>query len=344
MKNAYKDDSGRKIMTRLFRILGTLLFFYAGTAWSADDELIKRPPKPTKSYTIGVLEPNMAIPHFVAQAYGFVDEAEKLGMKVIMYDAGEHKNVAKQVSQMEDLIANKVDVICIVPGTSVTAMAQIDQAVAAGIPVVNVNIMSENQKVLGRIRSDDYEQGRLQGEFIAKALKGKGNVVMMNGVSGNSAFINRAKGFQEYVAKYPDIKILSEQWTPNATDRGLKLMEDWSQTFPKIDAVFSGADRLAIGAAQALRAQGKKPGDVVITTVDYNDDTERFVREGWISAAMAQSPVLMGRWGVRVALAALQKQSIPDKLFTPNFVMTKDNADTVDLTLIRQPKGWRPPL
>ena len=331
-------------MTRLFRILGTLFFFYAGTALAADDELIKRPPKPTKSYTIGVLEPNMAIPHFVAQAYGFVDEAEKLGMKVIMYDAGEHKNVATQVSQMEDVIANKVDVICIVPGTTVTAMAQIDQAIAAGIPVVNVNIMSENQKVLGRIRSDDYEQGRLQGEFIVKALKGKGNVVMMNGVSGNSAFINRAKGFQEYVAKYPDIKILSEQWTPNATDRGLKLMEDWSQTFPKIDAVYSGADRLAIGAAQALRAQGKKPGDVVITTVDYNDDTERFVREGWISAAMAQSPVLMGRWGVRVALAALQKQPIPEKLFTPNFVMTKDNADTVDLTLIRQPKGWRPPI
>jgi ribose transport system substrate-binding protein len=330
-------------VTKLFSLLGTLLFFYVGTAW-ADDELIKRPPKPTKSYTIGVLEPNMAIPHFVAQAYGFVDEAEKLGMKVIMYDAGEHKNVAKQVSQMEDLIANKVDVICIVPGTTVTAMAQIDQAVAAGIPVVNVNIMSENQKVLGRIRSDDYEQGRLQGEFIAKALNGKGNVVMMNGVSGNSAFINRAKGFREYVAKYPDIKILSEQWTPNATDRGLKLMEDWSQTFPKIDAVFSGADRLAIGAAQALRAQGKKPGDVVITTVDYNDDTERFVREGWISAAMAQSPVLMGRWGVRVALAALQKQPIPEKLFTPNFVMTKGNADTVDLTLIRQPKGWRPPI
>jgi ribose transport system substrate-binding protein len=331
-------------MTRLLRMLGMLVFLCAGAAAAADDDLIKRPPKPAKQYTMGVLEPNMAIPHFVAQAYGFVDEAEKLGVKVIMYDAGEHKNVAKQVSQMEDLIANKVDVICIVPGTSVTAMAQIDQAIAAGIPVVNVNIMSENPKVLGRIRSDDYEQGRLQGEFMVKALKGKGNVVMMNGVSGTSAFVSRAKGFQDYVAKYPDIKILSQQWTPNATDRGLKLMEDWSQTFPKIDAVYSGADRLAIGAAQALKAQGKKPGEIVITTVDYNDDTERFVREGWISAAMAQSPVLMGRWGVRVALAALEKQPIPEKLFTPNFVMTKDNADTIDLTLIRQPKGWRPPL
>ncbi len=311
---------------------------------SAYEEAIKRPPKPAKSYRIGVLEPNMAIPHFVAQAYGFVDEAEKLGAKVILYDAGEHKNVAKQVSQMEDLIANKVDAICLVPGTTATAVAQVDQALAAGIPVVNVNIMSDNPKVVGRIRSDDYEMGRLQGEFIVKALKGNGTVVMLSGVSGNSAFIMRAKGFQEYVAKHPGIKVLSEQWTPNATDKGLKTMEDWSQAFPKIDAVYSGADRLAIGAVQALLAQGKKPGQVVVTTIDYNDDTERLVREGWISAAMVQTPVLMGRWGIRVALLAIEKKPIPDKLLTPTYVVTKENADSVDITAVRQPKGWRPPF
>ena len=326
------------------QLLAALLSLVVVLGSASADEALKRPDRPAKSYKIGVLEPNMAIPHFVAQAYGFADEAEKLGAKVIMYDAGEHKNVAKQVSQMEDLIANKVDAICIVPGTNVTATAQIDQAIAQGIPVINVNIMSDNPKVLGRIRSDDYEMGFLQGEFIVKALNGKGNVVMMSGVSGNSAFINRAKGFKDYVAKHPGIKILSEQWTPNATDRGLKLMEDWSQTFPKIDAVYSGADRLAIGAAQALRAQGKKPGEVVITTVDYNDDTERFVREDWISAAMAQSPVTMGRWGIRAAMLALAKQPIPNKLLTPTHVITKENADKVDIGAIRQPKGWRPPL
>ena len=331
---------GTWLKTVTFAGMALIVAHAAGQA----EEKVKPQAKPDKSYTIGVLEPNLAIPHFVAQAYGFTDEAQKMGMKVIMYDAGEHKNVAKQVSQMEDLIANKVDVIAFVPGTSVTAMAQVDQALAAGIPVVNVNIMSEHPKVLGRIRSDDYETGKMQGEFIVSALKGKGNVVMMSGVSGNSAFINRAKGFQDVVAKHPDIKILSEQWTPNATDRGLKLMEDWSQAFNKIDAVYTGADRLAIGAAQALRAQGKSPGQVVITTVDYNDDTERFVREGWISATMAQSPVTMGRWGVRLALMALAKQPVPDEVFTPSISITKDNADTVDISAIRQPKGWKPPI
>jgi len=324
-------------------IVTATLALSAGGVLGADDP-IPRPPKPAKSYRIGVLEPNMAIPHFVAQAYGFVDEAERLGAKVILYDAGEHKNVARQVSQMEDLIANKVDAICIVPGTTATAVAQIDQAIAQGIPVVNVNIMSDNPKAVGRIRSDDYEMGRLQGEFIVKALKGQGQVVMMSGVSGNSAFIMRAKGFREYVAKHAGIKVLSEQWTPNATDKGLKLMEDWSQAFPKIDAVFSGADRLAIGAVQVLLAQGKKPGQVIVTTVDYNDDTERLVREGWISAAMVQTPVLMGRWGIRVAILALAKKPIPEKLFTPTYVVTKENADQVDITAVRQPKGWRPSM
>lgn len=330
-------------MRRLLMVV-SLVFAVAAAGVLAADEPIPRPPKPAKAYRIGVLEPNMAIPHFVAQAYGFVDEAEKLGAKVILYDAGEHKNVAKQVSQMEDLIANKVDAICLVPGTTATAVAQVDQALAAGIPVVNVNIMSDNPKVLGRIRSDDYEMGRLQGEFIVKALKGQGNVVMMSGVSGNSAFIMRAKGFREHVARHPGLKVLSEQWTPNATDKGLKLMEDWSQAFPKIDAVFSGADRLAIGAVQVLLAQGKKPGQVIVTTIDYNDDTEKLVREGWISAAMVQTPVLMGRWGIRVAILALAKKPIPDKLFTPTYVVTRDNADQVDITAVRQPKGWRPPM
>ncbi len=105
-----------------------------------------------------------------------------------------------------------------------------------------------------------------------------------------------------------------------------------------------GGDRLTIGAVQALLAQGKKPGDVIVTIVDYNDDTERLVREGWISAAMVQVPVTMGRWGIRVAVLALEKKPIPPNLLTPIYVVTKDNADQIDVTGVRQPEGWRPPL
>ena len=73
-----------------------------------------RPPKPAKQYTIGVLLPQMANPHFIGQAYGYTDEAAKLGAKIILYDAGGYQYIEKQVSQMEDLIASKVDAIDLV--------------------------------------------------------------------------------------------------------------------------------------------------------------------------------------------------------------------------------------
>ena len=73
-----------------------------------------RPPKPAKQYTIGVLLPQMSNPHFIGQAYGYIDEADKLGAKVILYDAGGYQYIEKQVSQMEDLIASKVDAIDLV--------------------------------------------------------------------------------------------------------------------------------------------------------------------------------------------------------------------------------------
>ena len=73
-----------------------------------------RPPKPAKQYTIGVLIPQLSNPHFIGQAYGYIDEAEKLGAKVILHDAGGYQYIEKQVSQMEDLIASKVDAIDLV--------------------------------------------------------------------------------------------------------------------------------------------------------------------------------------------------------------------------------------
>ena len=86
------------------------------------------------------------------------------------------------------------------------------------------------------------------------------------------------------------------------------------------------------------------PGDGTVMNRSANSWAAAAAVRSWISAAMAQTPVTMGRWGIRVALLALAKQPIPDKLFTPMYVVTKDNADKVDISAVRQPKGWRPPL
>jgi ribose transport system substrate-binding protein len=300
-----------------------------------------RPPRPAKAYTIGVLIPQLTNPHFLGQAFGYVDEGERLGAKVMVYDAGGYQYVDKQIAQMEDLITNKVDVICLVAASGPGTVPVVDRAVAAGIPVINVNVMTDNQKVASRIRSDDNVIGETMAKFLAEHLK-KGNVVMQSAVAGASAFELRAKAFRAWTEKNaPAIKILGERHSLNTPDQGLKNMEDFLQTFPQIDAVYNSADFVAIGAAQALRAAGKA-GKVMIVTADFQPDTERLVREGVITQAVVQQPVTMGRWAVRAAVNILEKREVPKTLYTPILSVTKDNIATVDLSSVRAPAGWKP--
>ena len=142
---------------------------------------LPRPPKPDKKYTIGVLLPHLANPHFVAQAYGYYDEAEQLGAELVLFECGGYEYVEVQVQQMEDLVAMGVDAIILVSVDLTGTIAAVDAAVEAGIPVVNVNVMTDAETVSARVRSPDKIIGRLQAEYHAEKLGGKGNVLMMVG-------------------------------------------------------------------------------------------------------------------------------------------------------------------
>lgn len=303
-----------------------------------------RPPKPSKQYTIGLLLPHLSNPHFVGQAYGYIDEAEQLGAKIILLEAGGYQFLDKQVSQMEDLIASKVDAIILVAINGPGTVAPVEQAVKAGIPVINCNVMTDSDKVVTRIRSDDEVIGQMQADYLGSLLKGTGKVVMSRGAPGTSWAENRGNAFKKRIAdKFPGIQIVGEQYCQSTPADGLKLMEDFLQTYPQIDGVYSGADTVGIGAAQAVLAAGKVD-KIHITTVDFQKDCEDFVRKGVIRGTVVQQTVIIGRWGVRAAINYLEGRQVPKALFTPLLLVTKDNIDSVDLRGVRAPDGWKPPV
>src|SRR5438874_1022855 len=168
-----------------------------------------RPPKPSKQYRIGVSIPHLANPHYVGQAYGYIDEAQNLGAQVTLLEAGGYEHLDKQVSQVEDLVASKVDAIILAAVSGPGTVGVVENAVAAGIPVINVNVMTDSDKVVARIRSDDDVIGRMQADFMGDRLKGAGNVVMLRGAPGTSWAEIRGNAFRKRVAeKYPKVKIL----------------------------------------------------------------------------------------------------------------------------------------
>lgn len=313
----------------------------ANPASSADQ--YPRPAKPAKHYTIGVLLPQMSNPHFIGQAYGYIDEAEKLGVKVILYDAGGYQYIDKQLSQMEDLIASKVDAVDLVAINGAGTISSVDSAVARGIPVVNCNVMTDSPKVVSRVRSDDTVIGRMQADYMAQALHGKGSVVMLRGPAGTSWAQIRGDSFRKRLAEIaPGIKILGEQYSQSTPQDGLRLMEDFLQTFPQIDGVYNGADMTAVGAAQAVLAAGKA-GKIVITATDFQPDSEKFMRDGVMSANVVQQSVTIGRWCIRATVNYLEKRPVPKELWTPLLLITKPTLDQTDFSVVRAPAGWKPP-
>jgi ABC-type sugar transport system substrate-binding protein len=302
-----------------------------------------RPPKPSRQYRIGIAVPHLSNPHYVGQAYGYLDEAQNLGAQVTLLEAGGYQYLDKQVSQIEDLVASKVDAIILAAVSGPGTVGAVQDAVAAGIPVINVNVMTDSDKVVTRIRSDDDVIGRMHADFMGERLNGVGNVVMLRGAPGTSWAEIRGNAFKKRLAeKFPNIKILGEQYSQSTPADGLRLMEDFLQTYPEINGVYNGADTTAIGAAQAILAAGKQ-GKTVITATDFQVDTEKFIREGVISASVLQQTVTMGRWGVRAAINYLEKRPVPPVLLTAQELATKENVNGLNLENVRAPAGWTPP-
>jgi ABC-type sugar transport system substrate-binding protein len=290
---------------------------------------------------IAVMLPAAGDPYFKLKSFGYVDEGAKLGYDVNIYDAGGYGNLSRQVSQIEDVIQRKVSAIVLVPASSDGTVPVVEKAVDSGIPVINDGIMTNSPKVTGFVGEDSYVMGEMLGMYVAEALKGKGNIAMLSGPAGLDLTNFRINGFKDYIALYPGLKVVAEKFTSTSSAETMNVMQDFLQAYPDINAVYTFNGPIAIGAVQALRAAGRKPGDVVVTTMDLEVETDRLMRDGWIQVTVVSQPVEMARMAVRRAIEAAEGGAIPAESLTQESMITVQTLDAVDLTGQEVPADWR---
>lgn len=293
-------------------------------------------------YTIGVLLPMLSNAHFTAQAYGYQAEAEALGVDVIIWDCGGYSYFDKQVTQMEDMIAMGVDAIILVAADADACVAAIDAAFAAGIPVINVNVMANSDNVL-KIKSNDEDIGRLEAERLGELMGGQGNVLMVRGTAGTSWAIGRGDGFISYMEEnYPDINILAELWCANEVDAAMLQVEDAIMAYgDEIDAVYAPGENTIKGAVLALQAAGMD--DVYAVSCDPADDTVAMLKEGTVDASVVQYSVGLGEWGIRAAVNILNGNAadLNQIYYTTLNVVDTETVETFDFVGIsKAPEGW----
>ena len=304
----------------LFRPTILLMLAAAGIAGCAK--------KQDDKFVVGFSQMESDNPWRIAQTKSLQDEAAKRGYELVVTDA--QGQTAKQVSDVEDLIARRVDVILLAPREFEGLTPALQAAKAAKIPVILVDreaAGTAGTDFVTFLGSNFIEQGKRAAEWLIKETGGKAGIVELQGTPGSSVAADRAKGFHDEIAKHPGMKILASQ-TGNfsrATAQG--VMQNIAQSLGKqITAVYAHNDEMALGAVQALKAASLQPGtDVRIVSVDGQRAALEAITRGELGATVESNP----RFGP-LAFDTIEKlrkgEAIPPKILITDRFFDKSNA------------------
>jgi ribose transport system substrate-binding protein len=302
-------------MKRIIPTLLASLFVVAmGSASAAGKEL----------KSVGLTVGDMANPFFVAMGKGTEDAAKKINPNVKVTALSSKYDLNTQVGQIENLIANKVDLILLNAVDPKGVAPVVKKARDAGIVVVAVDVGAEG--VDYTVMSDNVAAGANACDYIVKKLNGKGSVVIVNGPPVTSV-TDRVVGCKQVFAKNSGIKVLSDnQDAGGSRDGGMRVMQDLLTANPKIDAVFAINDPTGIGAELAIK-QAKRTG-IFITAVDGAPDAVVALKDpnSLFEGSSAQNPYQMANDGVKVGFDIMNGKAPKDKVkLLPVPLVTKAN-------------------
>ena len=238
------------------------------------------------------------------------------------------RDAAEQVSKIENLLVRKIDALVVLPQEPGPLTAICEQARKQGVYLVTVDRGLDKEVQNLNVAGDNAGFGRAAAQALAGALKGKGDIVVMEGIP---CVVNsdRVNAFREEIAKYPDIRILESQSAYWDTEKGLKLMENFLPKYPKIDAVWVGDDDVLIGAYKALQESGRKDVKLMLGGGGSKVIIKKVLDRDPIVSMTVTYPPRMIEDGIRAAVQAIRegKQNEPAaRLVVPSEIITQENA------------------
>lgn len=289
--------------------------------------------KPVVAYLL----PNVG-PWYTDKWFGVKNEAEKLGIDVTLYSAGGYANIDKQIRQMENLIEKRVDGIILHPTSSTALIPVTKKALKAGIPVTTEHCPLKGIVSRCHVWEATPEAGWLMGALLTLEIGGEGKIAALPGPPGQDEAMMLWKGFTEYIANFPGIKIVKVEWADVNIAKSLKLAENFLTAYPDVDAIYTWFEIEAQGAIQALKARGYKPGQVKIITAWVSKETLKLVKEGWIQYILPGSAVEVGRTSARIMKKLLEGKEVPREVSVPMIAVGKDEIDKWDRSKWEAPK------
>jgi len=260
--------------------------------------------------------------------------AAEFGLKLTYADA--EWDAGKQLSQVENFVAKKVDLILLCSADNQALIPAVKTCNDAKIPLITfTNVVGPNPDgvmdgVVSFVGTNEITVGRILGEMAEKLLGSKpANIVLIEGTPGTPPQRMRTQGFKEVMAKHANWKIVYSQaitgWTK---DGALAAMEAFLQTGQKVDLVAAQWYNGAVGAAMALQEKGY-PGKVYIVALEFSKEVIPLIKEGKIDMTTNYGIADTGYKAVEAAAKVLKGEKIPRSIEIKPYPVSKDNVDSI---------------
>ncbi|MQB46132.1 sugar ABC transporter substrate-binding protein [Rhizobium sp. ICMP 5592] len=251
-------------------------------------------------------------------------EAAKADPDVEINFTDANNDASKQLDQIDNLIAQKVNAIVVVPVDYEGIVPGVEKANKAGIPIIALGIQSAGGKYTF-VGSKNIDAGVMQGEFMKANLPKDAKILYLQGTPGLYHSQERLKGFQDALQR-PDVTTLATLTGNYDRAEGMKVTEDWIQSFPQFDAIIAANDQMALGALQALQAADRLKG-VMISGVDGTPDAVNAIKAGEMSQSVFQNAAGQAKAAFEVVEMIKKGEPAPAEKLVPFESITKDNVD-----------------
>jgi ribose transport system substrate-binding protein len=293
----------------------------------------KDAPSESKRLTIAVI-PKGTIHEFWKTVHAGAEMAgQEMGVDILWKGSLKEDDREAQISVVENIVTRQVDGIVLAPLDDVALRRPVDEAMRSDIPVVIFDSGLQGDNYISYVATDNFQAGRLAGEYMAKLLDGKGRVVVLRYAEGSDSTTQREDGFLDGISSFEGVEIVSSnQYAGVTTASALEAAENLLSRFStadgglEIDGIFCATEPTTLGILRALQETGWA-GRIRFVGFDSSEKMIAAMRAGELDGFVVQDPMKIGYLGVKTLVQHLQGQPVPRRVDTGSVLITRRNLD-----------------
>lgn len=280
-------------------------------------------PAPKKTYRVAFAQDTLANDWRKAQTQG-LEAGFKRHPEVQFSYTDANGNSARQIQDIEDLAATGLDLLITSPRDADLMSPVIAGVMAKGIPVLLLSRRISGDTYTSFIRADNRAIARRAAQHLAKRLKGKGAILVLQHIPTTTPAIERTEGFLEELKKHPGLSVAAIKRADSLRDKAIHAVEEALAEGLKFDAIYAQSDSMASGARTALKRAGIAPSRLPIVGIDYIAESREAILAGEQDASFVYPT--FAKEGVETAMKILRGQPVPKEIVVDSPMVTRGNA------------------